>query len=205
MLKNLALLSLTAIAATSLSAPLAAAQKTGAVAQDFKLTDMHGKTVQLSSFRGKTVVLEWHNPGCPFVKKHYDSGNMQAAQASSKKDGAVWLTINSGAPGKQGYMKGQEALALTKKQNIAADHYLLDPKGVVGKAYAAKTTPHMFIVNENGTLVFQGGIDDKPTANPADIKGARNHVLAALTEIKAGKPVSVTSARPYGCSVKYAS
>ena len=200
-----ALTSIAAVAAISVAMPLTAAQKNGAVAQDFKLTDMYGKTVQLSDFRGKTVVMEWHNPGCPFVVKHYDSGNMQATQAAARKQGAVWLTINSGAQGKQGYMKGPEAQKLTKEQGMNSDHYLLDVKGVVGKAYAAKTTPHMYIIDGSGKLVYQGGIDDKPTANKADIKGARNHVTAALTELNAGKSVSVAQSRPYGCSVKYAS
>lgn len=200
-----AVTSIAAVVAISTAMPLAAAQKTGAIAQDFKLTDMYGKTVQLSSFRGKTVVMEWHNPGCPFVVKHYDSGNMQKAQAAARKQGAIWLTINSGAQGKQGYMKGPEAQKLAKDQGMNSNHYLLDAKGVVGKAYAAKTTPHMYIIDASGKLVYQGGIDDKPTANKADIKGARNHVTAALTELKAGKSVSVAQSRPYGCSVKYAS
>lgn len=200
-----ALTSIAVAAAVGMAMPLAAAQKTGAIAQDFKLTDMYGKTVQLSSFRGKTVVMEWHNPGCPFVIKHYDSGNMQATQTTADKEGIVWLTINSGAEGKQGHMKGPEAQKLFKKQGMKSDHYLLDAKGVVGKAYAAKTTPHMYIIDGSGKLVYQGGIDDKPTANKADIKGARNHVTAALNELKAGKSVSVAQSRPYGCSVKYAS
>lgn len=200
-----AIASITAVAAVGIAMPLAAAQKNGAVAQDFKLTDIHGKTVQLSKFRGKTVVMEWHNPGCPFVVKHYDSGNMQATQAAARKQGVVWLTVNSGAKGKQGHMNGPEAQRLVKEQGLNADHYLLDAKGVVGKAYAAKTTPHMYIIDASGKLVYQGGIDDKPTANKADIKGARNHVTAALAELKAGKSVSVAKSRPYGCSVKYAS
>lgn len=198
-------LTVTAVAAVALASPLAAAQKNGAIAQDFKLTDVNGKTVQLSQFRGKTVVLEWHNPGCPFVSKHYRSGNMQATQKAARQHGAVWLTINSGAKGKQGHMTGPEAKALIAKQNIQSTNYLLDAKGLVGKAYGAKTTPHMYIIDGNGILVYQGGIDDKPTANIADIKNARNHVLAALNEIKSGDKVSVAQARPYGCSVKYAS
>ncbi|GAA0487335.1 thioredoxin family protein [Parasphingorhabdus litoris] len=200
-----ALASLAAVATISIAMPLAAAQKNGAIAQDFKLTDMYGKTVQLSDFRGKTVVMEWHNPGCPFVVKHYDSGNMQATQAAARKQDVVWLTINSGAKGKQGHMNGPEAQKLVKQQDMSASHYLLDAKGIVGKAYAAKTTPHMYIVDGSGKLVYQGGIDNKPTANKADIKGARNHVTAALNELKAGKQISVAQSRPYGCSVKYAS
>tara|TARA_R110002033_G_scaffold14080_2_gene41393 strand:- start:723 stop:1337 length:615 start_codon:yes stop_codon:yes gene_type:complete len=204
-MKNFPSIALTAVATVALASPLTAAQKTGAIAQDFKLTDVNGKTVQLSQFRGKTVVLEWHNPGCPFVSKHYNSGNMQATQKAARQQGAVWLTINSGAKGKQGHMTGTEAKSLIAKQNIQSTHYLFDTKGLVGKAYAAKTTPHMYIIDGAGTLVYQGGIDDKPTANPADIKLARNHVLAALTEIKSGDKVSVAHSRPYGCSVKYAS
>jgi len=204
-MKNLPSIALTAIATVALASPLTAAQKTGAIAQDFKLTDVNGKTVQLSQFRGKTVVLEWHNPGCPFVSKHYNSGNMQATQKAARQQGAVWLTINSGAKGKQGHMTGTEAKSLIAKQNIQSNHYLFDTKGLVGKAYGAKTTPHMYIIDGARILVYQGGIDDKPTANPADIKVARNHVLAALTEIKSGDKVSVAHSRPYGCSVKYAS
>ncbi|WP_339691250.1 redoxin domain-containing protein [uncultured Parasphingorhabdus sp.] len=204
-MRNPASIAVTAIATIALASPVAAAQKTGAIAQDFKLTDVNGKTVQLSQFRGKTVVLEWHNPGCPFVSKHYDSGNMQATQKAARQQGAVWLTINSGAKGKQGHMTGAEAKALIAKQNIQSTNYLFDTKGLVGKAYDAKTTPHMYIIDGAGILVYQGGIDDKPTANPADIKLARNHVLAALSEMKSGDKVSVAYSRPYGCSVKYAS
>ncbi|GAB5486696.1 MAG: thioredoxin family protein [Parasphingorhabdus sp.] len=203
-MRNLTLIPTIAISAIALASPLGAAQKNGAIAQDFKLTDTNGKTVQLSQFRGKNVVLEWHNPGCPFVKKHYDSGNMQATQATARKKGTVWLTINSGAKGKQGHMTGPEANALLKTQGSNPNHYLLDMKGVVGKAYSAKTTPHMYIIDKTGKLVYQGGIDDKPTANKAHIDGARNHVTAALNELNSGKKVSVASSRPYGCSVKYA-
>ena len=193
------------IAAIALASPVAAAQRTGATAQDFKLTDVNGKTVQLSQFRGKTVVLEWHNPGCPFVSKHYNSGNMQATQKAARQQGVVWLTINSGAKGKQGHLTSIEAKSLIAKQKIQSSNYLFDTKGVVGKAYGAKTTPHMYIIDGTGILVYQGGIDDKPTANPADIKDARNHVTSALDEIQSGKKVSVAHSRPYGCSVKYAS
>jgi hypothetical protein len=197
-------LAIIALAATALAAPVAAQQATGAQAGNFKLTDMNGKQVQLSDFRGKPVVLEWNNPGCPFVKKHYESGNMQKTQAAARAGGAVWLTINSGAEGKQGYMTGPEAKRLVADAKAVPTSYLLDPRGVVGKGYGAKTTPHLYVINAGGTLVYQGGIDDKPTADKADIAGARNHVLAALSEVRAGKPVSVAETRPYGCSVKYA-
>ena len=186
-----------------IASPASAAPVVGKPAPNFKLADANGKAVTLSDFRGKTVVLEWNNPGCPFVKKHYSSGNMQKAQAAAAKDGVVWLTINSGAPGKQGHMNGAEAKAFVAESGARPAAYLLDPNGVVGKAYEAKTTPHMYVVNKAGTLVYAGGIDDKPTPNPADVNGARNHVLAALSELKAGKAVSVATSRPYGCSVKY--
>jgi peroxiredoxin len=191
-----------AIAAVALAVPAAAAQ-VGQPAPNFKLNDAEGRTVSLADYKGKTVVLEWHNPGCPYVRKHYDSGNMQKTQAAARNAGTVWLTINSGAPGKQGHMSGAEAKALVAKEKARSTAYLLDPKGVVGKGYQAKTTPHMYIVDKAGTLVYAGGIDDKPTADKADIASARNHVLAALGEIQAGKPVSVATSRPYGCTVKY--
>ncbi len=187
----------------ALAIPAAAQQTNGQKATNFKLTDASGKTVQLSDFKGKTVVLEWNNPGCPFVQRHYE-GNMQKTQAAAKAGGVVWLTINSGAPGKQGYMQGAEAQKWVADKKAAPAHYLLDPKGVVGKGYAAKTTPHMYIIDGAGVLRFQGGIDDKPAARVEEMGSARNHVLAALSEIKAGKPVSVAQTTPYGCSVKYA-
>lgn len=193
-----------ALIAAAVVAPAAAQQVTGRPAGDFRLTDATGKPVTLSQFKGRTVVLEWNNPGCPYVKKHYDSGNMQRTQAAARRDGAVWLTINSGAPGKQGHMTGPEAQAFVAQAKARPTAYLLDPEGRVGRGYAAKTTPHLYVIDGRGTLRYQGGIDDKPTADKADIAGARNHVLAALGEIKAGKPVSVTETRPYGCSVKYA-
>ena len=186
-----------------IAAPASAAAVVGKPAPHFKLTDANGKAVSLSDFRGKTVVLEWSNPGCPFVQKHYGSGNMQKAQTAAAKDGVVWLTINSGAPGKQGHMSGAEAKAFLAKAGARPAAYLLDPRGVVGRAYEAKTTPHMYVVSKAGTLVYAGGIDDKPTKSPADIKGARNHVLAALSDLRAGKAVSVATSRPYGCAVKY--
>jgi hypothetical protein len=186
-----------------IAAPADAAPVVGQPAPNFRVADTDGKPVTLSDFRGKTVVLEWSNPDCPFVKKHYGSGNMQKAQAAAARDGVVWLTINSSAVGKQGHMNGAQAKSFVAGAKARPTAYLLDPRGVVGKVYDAKTTPHMFIVNKAGTLVYAGGIDDKPTPNPADVSGARNHVLAALIELKAGKAVSVKTSRPYGCSVKY--
>ncbi len=186
-----------------IAAPATAAPVVGKPAPNFRLNDANGRVVQLSDFKGKTVVLEWNNPGCPFVKKHYSSGNMQKTQAAAKAAGAVWLSINSGGPGQQGHMNGAEAKAFVASAKAQPTAYLLDPKGVVGKGYEAKTTPHMYIIDAKGMLAYAGGIDDKPTPNPADINGARNHVLAALSELKAGKAVSVPTSRPYGCNVKY--
>lgn len=192
-----------AIAMLAFATPALSAAQIGKLAPDFIAADAHGKPVKLSSFRGKTVVLEWNNPGCPFVQKHYTSGNMQKTQAAATQQGAVWLTVNSGAPGKQGHMSGAEALAYETKEKANSTAYLLDPKGIVGKLYDARTTPQMFVIDPKGTLVYAGAIDDKPTADVADIKTARNHVLAALTDMKAGKPVAVATSKPYGCAVKY--
>jgi hypothetical protein len=194
-----------ALAATLLvAAPLMAEPEVAATVPNFKALDMRGKVVDLSSYRGKTVVLEWNNPGCPFVKKHYGSGNMQKTQATATAQGVVWLTINSSAPGQQGNMTGAEAQQFVTGAKARPTAYLLDPQGLVGKGYGAKTTPHLYIINGKGQLVYKGGIDDKPSSDVADIAGARNHVLAALSEMRAGKPVSVPETRPYGCSVKYA-
>ncbi|MBB4155362.1 peroxiredoxin [Sphingomonas jinjuensis] len=190
--------------AVVVASPGAAQQQTGRPAGNFRLTDMDGKVVRLSDYKGKMVVLEWSNPGCPFVQKHYASGNMQATQAKARAAGAAWLTINSGAPGKQGYMTGPEAKAWVAKEKAVPTDYLLDPAGRVGRGYGAKTTPHVYVIAPDGRLVYQGGIDDKPTADAADIAGAKNYVLAAIGEVKAGKPVKVAETRPYGCSVKYA-
>ncbi len=186
-----------------IAAPVSAAAVVGKPAPNFTLPDVNGKRVSLSAFRGKTVVIEWNNPVCPFVKKHYGSGNMQKTQAAAVKDGVVWLSVNSSAPGNQGHMNAAQAKAYVAKAGARPTAYLLDPNGVVGKTYDAKTTPHMFVVNKAGTVVYAGGIDDKPTPNPADVKSARNHVLAALSEVKGGKAVSVATSRPYGCAVKY--
>jgi peroxiredoxin len=190
-------------AATLATAPALAEPQIGKAAPNFKLKDASGRIVTLSDYRGKTVVLEWNNPECPFVKKHYDSGNMQKTQAAAAKDGVVWLTINSSAPGKQGHVSGAQAKSVIAALRAQPSAYLLDPKGVVGKGYSAKTTPHMYVINPRGTLVYNGGIDDKPTKRKEDIQRARNHVLAALGELKAGKSVSVPTSRPYGCAVKY--
>ncbi|WP_262408670.1 redoxin family protein [Sphingomonas sp. JC676] len=204
-MKRWMLAGLATAAVIAAAASLAAEPEIASAVPNFRAMDMHGKVVDLSQYRGKTVVLEWNNPGCPFVQKHYNSGNMQKTQAAAAAQGVVWLTVNSGAPGKQGYMTGAEAQKFVAGQKAKPATYVLDPKGLIGKVYGAKTTPHMYIIDASGRLVYKGGIDDRATADTADIAKARNHVLAALGEIKAGKPVSVTETRPYGCSVKYAS
>jgi peroxiredoxin len=191
------------VAANMTAAPALAELPIGKAAPDFSLGDVNGRTVSLSDFRGKTTVLEWNNPDCPAVKKHYETGNMQKTQAAAAADGVVWLTINSSRQGKQGHLTPAQAKGLTASQQSRRTAYLLDPEGEVGRNYGARTTPHMYIINSSGALVYNGGIDDKPTQNKADIEGARNHVLAALGELKAGKPVSVPTSRPYGCAVKY--
>jgi peroxiredoxin len=173
----------------------------GKAAPGFRASDANGRTVSLSDFAGKTVVLEWNNPKCPTVKENYESGRMQEMQAAAAADGVVWLTINSSGPWRQGHMDGAQAKGYLAAQKAQPTAYLLDPEGDVGRSYGAKATPHMYIINQAGTLVYRGGIDG-PTPNKAD-RGPRNHVLAALTELKAGRPVSVPTSRPYGCSVKY--
>ena len=193
----------TAAAAFVIAAPALAAATVGQPAPAFTATDSNGKTVSLAQFKGKTVVLEWTNADCPFVKKHYGSGNMQATQAAAAKQGVVWLTVNSSAPGKQGNVDGAKANAIVKSNGAAPSYYLLDPDGKIGKLYDAKTTPHMFVINPAGVIVYAGAIDSAPTADPADIKGATNYVTAALTAVKAGQPVATTTSKPYGCSVKY--
>ncbi|MFN3857030.1 MAG: thioredoxin family protein [Caulobacter sp.] len=173
-------------------------------APGFSVQDADGKTRSLAEFRGKTVVLEWINEGCPYVKKHYN-GNMQALQKAAKADGVVWLTVCSSAPGTQGHWaSGAAAKAWMAGKGGAPTAILLDPTGAMGKAYGAKTTPHMYIIDKGGELVYQGGIDDKPTSKVEDIAGATNYVTAALADIKAGRPVKTAFSKPYGCAVKYA-
>ena len=183
--------------------PVLAQLPVGKAVPNFRANDVNGRPVSLADFRGKTVVLEWSNPECPTVQKHYESGNMQKAQAVAAADGVVWLTVNSSGEGKQGYLSPVEAKAFAASQQSRRTAYLLDPKGEVGRSYGATATPHMYVINSSGTLVYSGGIDDKPSTDKDDIASARNHVLAALVELKAGKPVSVPTSRPYGCSVKY--
>ncbi|NEU13288.1 thioredoxin family protein [Methylobacterium sp. BTF04] len=195
------------LVATLATAPAAWASgpQVGKPAPGFSAVDTAGKPVTLSDYAGKTVVLEWTNHDCPFVRKHYGAHAMQALQKTWTGRGVVWLTVISSAPGEQGAIDGAEADRLTSERGAAPTAVLLDPAGTVGRAYDAKTTPHMFIVSGDGTLLYQGGIDDKPSADVADLKTAKNYVDAALTEIAAGKPVTVKTSRPYGCTVKYSS
>ena len=191
-------------AAIALAASAAhAAPIVGQAAPAFTAKDADGKTRSLSEFNGKTVVLEWTNDGCPYVQKHYKSGAMQGLQKSAAKDGVVWLTLISSAPGKQGYLEGAQARGWKATNGAGSTALLLDPTGQVGHAYDAKTTPHMYIVDKTGKLVYMGGIDDKPTADPASLKGANNYVSAALSDIKAGRAVSTPVSKPYGCTIKY--
>ncbi len=172
-------------------------------APDFRLKDSNGNEHSLSDFKGKVVVLEWINYECPFVKKHYDSKNMQSLQEKYTKQDVVWLAICSSAPGKQGHFSTEEINKRSKNHEAKFTAYLIDEDGRVGKMYGAKTTPHMFIIDREGKLVYAGGIDDKPSTDIEDIKKAKNYVSLALDELLSGKEISVKSSTPYGCSVKY--
>ena len=175
----------------------------GKSAPEFTATDSNGRTHKLADYKGKTVVLEWTNDGCPYVRKHYGSGNMQALQKEAADNGVVWLSVISSAKGEQGYVDGAGANKLTTDRKAVPAAVLLDPAGTIGHAYGAKTTPHMYVIDKQGLLVYNGAIDDKPTSNVADIKGARNYVREALTAVANGKPAAVATIRAYGCSVKY--
>ena len=176
----------------------------GQPAPDFTATDTSGTTVKLSDYKGKHVVLEWTNPGCPFVVKHYGSGNMQALQKEFTAKGVVWLAVNSTETGSSDYKKPADLAGWMAAQKGTPTATLMDEKGTVGKTYAARTTPHMYIVDPKGTLVYAGGIDSIPSANPKDIAKATNYVKQGLNEALAGKSISAASTKPYGCSVKYA-
>lgn len=180
-----------------------AAVRVGEPAFAFEGVNTQGMTQRLADYRGKTVVLEWTNHDCPYVRKHYGAGNMQKQQKEAAAQGVIWLSVISSAPGKQGYVSAAEADALTQSRNAAPHAVILDPEGTIGRAYGAKTTPHMYIIDEAGTLVYMGGIDSLTTADPDDIPQATQYVRVALQERAAGKPVSMPVTRPYGCSVKY--
>lgn len=190
-----ALLSSAALAAPAIDQPAPA----------FSGVTSSGETISLAQFRGQNVVLEWTNDGCPFVRKHYDTGNMQKTQSAADEAGAVWITVISSAPGKQGFADAARAESLKTDAGAKPDYILLDPDGVVGKAYDAKTTPQMVLIDKDGVLRYEGAIDDKPSANHKSVGGATNYVLAALGSVTKGEPVSVKQTKPYGCSVKYKS
>lgn len=183
----------------------ALAANVGEPAPSFKATDaITGEEVNNDTLKGKTAVLEWNNFGCPFVKKFYGAGEMQRLQETATKDGVVWVSVNSSAEGKEGYLKdAAEAKAEIKAHHGHQTHYLLDADGTIGHAFGAKSTPHMFVIAADGTLAYQGAIDDQPTPDPTTIKGAKNFVMAAIAALKAGKPVEPNATRPYGCFVKY--
>ena len=196
---------LIAMLAVSLLAIFAiAAPKAGDPAPGFTATDSNGTTHNLSDFKGKYVVLEWTNSGCPYTVKHYTSGNMQKLQKDWTSKGVVWLTVLSSAPGMQGYKTGSEENAYVKQVNASPTAVLMDPKGELGHLYGAKTTPHMFVIDPTGKVIYAGAIDNKPSTDLEDIPVAKNYVQTALTEALSGKPVTTASSQPYGCSVKYA-
>ena len=193
------LLSVLALAAGSAHATAAVGQP----APDFTLKDATGKTVKLSDFKGKHVVLEWTNPGCPFVRKHYDSGNMGATQKAARDQGVVWLSINSTEKVSTDYMEPAKLAAWLKERHNLASAVLMDEDGTVGRSYNAMTTPHMYIVDPQGVLVYAGGIDSIPSARVADIEKATNYVKAALGDMAAQRPIGQPVTKPYGCSIKY--
>lgn len=180
-----------------------AAAIVGRSAPALELRDADGKTARLDAYKGKYVVLEWVNPKCPFVGKHYGSGNMQGLQRKYTEKGVVWLSILSSAPGKEGYLNGPQAKEWVADEKAAPTRFLLDPKGKVGRAYGAKTTPHMFVIDPRGVVVYNGAIDDTRSTDKADIATAKNYLSAALDESMAGHRVEVAATQPYGCSVKY--
>jgi hypothetical protein len=193
------------VIACGIAAPALAKVGIGESAPDFSLTDSNGKTQSLSQYKGRVVVLEWNNPDCPFVGKHYGSGNMQKQQADATAAGAIWLTINSSATGKQGDLDGAGANAYIAKTGARQTAYLLDPSGSAGHLYGARTTPHMYVIDQQGVLRYMGGIDSIASTDKEDVAKATQFVPQVLAELKTGKAVSVPTSPPYGCSVKYGS
>lgn len=175
----------------------------GQPAPQISVKDINGIDFNLEEHKGKTVVLEWTNHQCPFVVKHYSTGNMQEAQKQATDNGVVWVSIVSSAPNKQGFLTPEEAQKMQKDMSINATTKILDPLGEIGKAYGAKTTPHMFVISSEGNIVYKGAIDDNPSASAKAVEGANNLVLAALNDIAAGRDVAIPETAPYGCSVKY--
>lgn len=182
----------------------AATATVGAAAPAFRLASSNGPSISLADHRGKIVVLEWTNHDCPYVRKHYETQNMQTLQKEATGQGIVWLTVISSAPGTQGHVSAGQANELTTTRNAAPSAVLFDPSGAVGKAYGATNTPHMYVVGRDGTLLYAGAIDDKPTSRRGDVQGAQNYVRAALASVAAGQPVKVPITRAYGCTIKYA-
>lgn len=205
-LKTALIASLASVALLA-AAPASAKIKTGTTVSDISVKDSNGKIHKLSDFAGKTVVLEWTNHQCPYVKKHYntdyDGGNMQNMQKAAAEDGTVWLSVISSAPREQGYVSGEKANQLTAKRGAAPTAVILDPAGEKGRMFSAKTTPHMYVIDADQTLVYQGAIDSDRSSDPNKIAGATNYVTAALDALKAGEPIAEPETKPYGCNVKY--
>lgn len=199
------LIALFALVSITTTTPLSALAQAhvGAAAPDFQLKDATGKETLLSQFRGRIVVLEWFNPNCPFVKKFYSARDMQRFQKKVRDQGAVWLTINSNAEGKPGYISQEDASEAASSMGLEPTALLLDPKGTVGRMYGARTTPHLFVVNPTGTLVYAGAIDSTPSTDSGDIESATNYVLNAVDAVAKGRDFDPVSTEPYGCSVKY--
>jgi len=175
----------------------------GSDTPDFTLNDVNGQTQHLADHRGKFVVLEWFNYDCPFIKKHYSTGNMQSLQKSYTEKGVIWFSINSSAPGKQGNYPPDQMKKMSEERSAASTAVLLDPEGLIGRLYGAKTTPHLFIINPEGKLIYRGAIDDQPSTDPEDVKEAVNYVQKALDEAMSGNQVATPETDSYGCSVKY--
>ena len=197
-------LTATALALASGAAFAQGAAKPGAKAPDFSVVDVDGKLQKLSDYAGKTVILEWTNHDCPYVRKHYNSATMQTLQKDMAKDGIVWLSVISSPAGEQGHVDAAKAKELTKARDAAPASILLDPKSQLARAYGAQTTPHMYVIDPKGTLAYAGAIDDKPSSSASSLTGAKSYVRQAVAEMKAGKPVSEPATKAYGCVVKYA-
>jgi len=193
-----------AVAVLAGSGTVGAVARVGDPAPGFTGTDSNGRSHNLSDYKGKVVVLEWHNRECPYTRKHYESSNMQTLQKEWTGKGVVWLTVISSAPGEQGYVTAADENAYLRKVNAAPTAVLLDPKGDLGRLYGARTTPHMLVIDCKGTLAYNGAIDDRPTTDTGDVAGATNYVSAALQQVTGGKPVANATTQPYGCNVKYA-
>jgi len=194
---------LAAAAVVKADSASAAEIRPGKPAPDFSVQDSNGVTQKLSDYRGRTVVLEWNNFECPYVLKHYGTGNMQALQAEATKGGAAWFVVNSAPRGRGGHLEGLEANKELEDRSSKPTAYLIDDKSSIGRLYGARNTPQMVVIDKDGQVAYIGAIDDRPTANRSDVKGARNYVREAVNSLAEGKPIQVSSTRPYGCSVKY--